>query len=302
LRIYLTGAGGFIGSYIVRALLGAGHTVRCLLRNTSAAALPDDPRVERVTGDVTRPDSLRKTMTGCEAVIHLVGIIDEKPSKGITFGAIHDSGTRNVVEEARGEGIRTFILMSANGADANANSGYQRTKWAAEQHVCKAGFDHWTIFRPSIVFGDPGPNNVEFASRLLKQLIRPFPVLPVFGDGMYRLQPVAVEDVASAFVQALTNPGAAGKIYCVGGPDKIAYRDVLDVIARGAGLAPRPKLPQPLWMIRAVVKAAGGILPISSDQLEMLVGGNVCDNGRFTRDFDVSGRRFTADSLSYLRR
>lgn len=302
MRIYLTGAGGFIGSYIVRALLGAGHTVRCLLRNTSAAALPDDPRVERVTGDVTRPDSLRKTMTGCEAVIHLVGIIDEKPSKGITFGAIHDSGTRNVVEEARGEGIRTFILMSANGADANANSGYQRTKWAAEQHVCKAGFDYWTIFRPSIVFGDPGPSNVEFASRLLKQLIRPFPVLPVFGDGMYRLQPVAVEDVASAFVQALTNPGAAGKIYCVGGPDKIAYRDVLDVIARGAGLAPRPKLPQPLWMIRAVVKAAGGILPISSDQLEMLVGGNVCDNGRFTRDFDVSGRRFTADSLSYLRR
>lgn len=302
MRIYLTGAGGFIGSYIVRALLGAGHTVRCLLRNTSAAALPDDPRVERVAGDVTRPDSFRKTMTGCEAVIHLVGIIDEKPSKGITFGAIHDSGTRNVVEEARGEGIRTFILMSANGADANANSGYQRTKWAAEQHVCKAGFDHWTIFRPSIVFGDPGPNNVEFASRLLKQLIRPFPVLPVFGDGMYRLQPVAVEDVASAFVQALTNPGAAGKIYCVGGPDKIAYRDVLDVIARGAGLAPRPKLPQPLWMIRAVVKAAGGILPISSDQLEMLVGGNVCDNDRFTRDFDVSGRRFTAENLSYLRR
>ena len=301
MRIYLTGATGFIGSYVIRALLAAGHVVRCLLRDTSTTLVPDDPRVERAEGDVTRPDSLRGTMHGCEAVIHLVGIIDEKPSKGVTFEAIHSEGTRHVVEEARREGIRTFLHMSANGADPDARSGYQRTKWAAEQHVRGGGFGHWTIFRPSIIFGDPGPDRVEFASRLLKQLIRPFPLLPVFGDGMYRLQPVSVEDVASAFVQALERPSTAGKVYCVGGPDELTYRDVLDVIAEGAGLTPRPKLPQPLWLIRPVVKAAGSVLPISSDQLEMLIGGNVCADDSFARDFDVSGRRFTPKNLSYLR-
>ncbi len=303
MRVFVTGASGFIGARVLSELVRQGHQARCLLRNTAVPLPVEGPAVERVRGDVTDPSALRGSMRGCDAVIHLVGILDESPRRGITFDAVHDAGTRNVVEEARAEQIPTFIHMSANGASPDGTSAYQRSKWAGEQHVIDAGFDHWTIFRPSIVFGDPGADRTEFASRLLQQLVRPFPVLPLFGDGSFQIQPISVDDVAAAFVQALTNSSSAGKIYCAAGETPVAYRDALDIIAQGAGLKPRPKLPHPIWLLRPAIKLAAptGLLPISSDQFEMLISGNTCDAAGFHADFDLSLVPFTPETLSYLR-
>lgn len=303
MRVFLTGGSGFIGARVLEELLAEGHTVRCLLRDPFVRLPIDDPSVERVRGDVTDSRSLRGSMRGCDAVIHLVGILDEKPRRGITFEAVHDVGTRNVVNEALEEGISTFIHMSANGAAQNANSAYQTTKWAAEQHVERAGFNHWTIFRPSIIFGDPGDDRTEFATRLLRQLVRPFPILPVFGDGSYQIQPISVEDVARAFVASLSMPETNRRKYCVAGRVRVTYRNALDIIAYGAGLKPRPKLPQPIGLVRAVVQMAEptGLLPISSAQFEMLIAGNTCDETAFTADFKPTGPQFNAESLSYLR-
>lgn len=302
MRVLLTGASGFVGSYILKALVGAGYSVRCLLRDTAAPLAVDS--VERVRGDVLDPASLRGTMRGCDAVIHLVGILDERPKQGVTFEAVHDAGTRTIVQEARQEGIETFIHMSANGAAADGRSAYQRSKWAGEQHVRDAGFRHWTIFRPSIIFGETAPGQTEFATRLLRQLIRPFPVLPLFGDGSFEIQPVAVEDVASAFAQSLSKHEAAGKTYCAAGQATIAYRDALDIIAQGAGLRRRPKVPQPVWLLRPVIRAASplGLLPVSPDQFEMLISGNTCDASGFRADFHLGYRAFTSGNLAYLRR
>lgn len=298
MHVYLTGATGFIGSYVLQALVRHGHTVRCLLRDPDAPLDAEGDGVDVVKGDVLRPSSLTGSMRGCDAVIHLVGIIEEKPSRGITYDAVHEGGTRHVVDEARVTGIDRFIHMSANGARPDGVSGYQSSKWAAEEHVRQAGFRHWTIFRPSLVFGDPGPDRPEFASRMARQLIEPFPVLPVFGDGTFPVQPISVEEVAEAFVQALADPAADQRTYCVAGKDTFTYREVLDVIARGLGIDPKPKLPQPLWLVRPLVRT--GLLPISSDQFEMLVEGNTCDPTAFYRDFDVTYRPFTPENLSYL--
>ncbi len=302
MHVFVTGASGFIGAYILRALIARGHTARCLLRDPSVA-LPTTDGVEKVKGDITSPKSLTGLMRGCDAVIHLVGIIDEKPSRGVTFEAIHYAGTKNVVNEARDSGIGRYVQMSANGARPDGVSDYQTTKWKAEQYVERAGFDHWCILRPALVFGKPGPGDEEFASRLAKTLIKPFPVLPVFGDGKYAMQPVSVEEVAAAFVQALALEKANGKIYCVAGKEKVPYTDILDRITRGMGLEPKPKLPQPIWLVRPLVHTVGkiGLLPISPDQFEMLIEGNTCDETAFYRDFDVTFKPFTPENLSYLR-
>lgn len=303
MHVFLTGATGFVGSYILRTLVDEGHTVRCLLRDPSAPLPVEDEAVERVRGDVTDPGSLTGLTRGCDAVIHLVGIIDEKPSKGVTFEKIHVAGTRNVVGEALDGGVPRFIHMSANGAAPDGVSAYQTTKWQAEQIVKDAGFDHWTLFRPAIIFGDPGPDNPEFATRLAQTLIKPFPILPVFGDGNYELQPISVEEVATAFVQALTREAAHGQVYCAAGKERYPYTEVLDRITRGAGLEPKPKLPQPVWLVRPVVHTIGkiGLLPISPDQFEMLLEGNTCDSSAFYRDFDVTFKAFTPENLAYLR-
>lgn len=303
MTIYLTGANGFIGSYVLRALVAAGHTVRCVLRDPGVRLAVEGPQVEKVRGDVTRPDLLAGTARGCDAVIHLVGILDEVPSKGVTFERVHYEGTRNVVHAATSNGIERFVHMSANGARPDGVSAYQTTKWKAEEHVRNAAFRHWTIFRPSLVFGDPGPEHPEFATDLARKLVRPFPVLPVFGDGRFRLQPVSVEEVAAAFVQALTSEAASGKTYCVAGKEAYPYTEILDRIALGLGLKPRPRLPQPLWLVRPVIRSVGrlGVLPITPDQFEMLVEGNTCDSTAFYRDFDVAYKPFTPENLAYLR-
>ena len=118
------------------------------------------------------------------------------------------------------------------------------------------------------------------------------------------MQPVAVEAVAAAFVQALTNEQAAGKTYCVAGRTVYPYTEILDVIARGLGLAPKPKIPQPLWLARPAIHTIGrlGLLPITPDQFEMLVEGNTCDSTAFWNDFDLPDRPFTPENLAYLRR
>ncbi|MEX0747262.1 MAG: NAD-dependent epimerase/dehydratase family protein, partial [Rhodothermales bacterium] len=248
--------------------------------------------------------SLKGTMAGCDAVIHLVGIIDEKPSKGVTFDSVHFEGTRAVVDEARRAGIERFVQMSANGARPNGVSSYQTSKWKAEEYVRKAAFQHWTVLRPSTIFGDPGEGNPEFAVQLARQLVKPFPILPVFGRGDFKMQPVSVGEVAAAFVQSLTRDSASGKSYCVAGKEEITFVDLLDRITEAVGHARKPKLPQPLWLVRPAVKMLGriGLLPITSDQLEMLVEGNTCDSTAFYRDFDVVFKPFIPENLQYIRR
>lgn len=303
MTIFLTGANGFIGSYLLRALVDAGHRVRCLLRDPHVRLSVEGPEVDKVQGDVLRPESLADAVQGCDAVIHLVGIIDEDPARGLTFEAVHYEGTKHVVAAAAAAGVERFLHMSANGARPDGVSGYQTSKWKAEEHVRNAAFRHWTIFRPSLVFGDPGPDHPEFATRLAKTLVRPFPVLPVFGDGQYRLQPISIEEVVAAFVQALAKAETAGKTYCVAGKEAFTYNEVLDRIALGLGLAPKPKVKQPLWLVRPVIRSVGrlGVLPISLDQFEMLIEGNTCDSTAFYRDFDVTFKPFTPENLAYLK-
>lgn len=304
MTVYLTGATGFVGSYVLRELIAKGHATRCLVRGKPRALDVESAAVEQVQGDVLKPASLRGTMDGCEAVIHLVGIIEEKSSKGVTFERVHFDGTKAVVDEARRSGIPRFIHMSANGARADGVSPYQTSKWKAEEYVRGAGFEHWTVFRPTIVFGDPGTRHPEFATKLARTLVKPFPVLPVFGDGTFEMQPVSVEETAAAFVQALETEAASGRTYCVGGRERITFNELLDRVTDAVGHARKRKIPQPLKIVRPFVRAVGrtGLLPITRDQLEMLVEGNTCDSSALYRDFDLVPKAFSPENLLYLKR
>ena len=302
MRVFLTGATGYVGSYVLRALLRHDHTPRCLVRGSADALAVQDDAIEPVRGDVTDPASLDGCLEGCDAVIHLVGILEERPSQGVTYERIHIEGTHHVVSAARAAGIDRFVHMSANGARPEGGTAYQRTKWRAEQAVTDAGFDHWTIVRPSLLFGEPDPGRPEFASQVFRDLVRPFPILPVFGDGTYELQPIHVTTVAAAFVQALGVDAAHGRTYVAAGPNRLPYVEVLDRLARGGGLAPKPKVYVPMPLARLGVYTAGrvGLLPISPAQFEMLVEGNTGDETPFFTDFDLSSRPFIPDNLTYL--
>lgn len=300
-RVLVTGGTGFVGRYVTEALLNNGCNVRLITRHPERDR-STDTRVEWIPGDIKDPDSLVAAAADCDAIVHLVGIIEEVRSSGITFDAMHVKGTQHVVDAAEKAGVRTFVHMSANGASETGRTAYQQTKWMAEQIVKNGDFDKWTIFRPSLIFGKPYPGLVEFATRVRDTLIKPFPIWPVPGKGDYRLQPIAVQEVAAAFARAVTHPPEINATFCAGGPEQISYLEILDLIADASGEKIRTKLFQPIWGMRPVVSllAPTGLLPITPAQLELLVGGNTCNDSSFADTFGPVSTHFNKDSLSYL--
>src|SRR5438105_8238495 len=224
-RVFVTGATGFVGRAVIQALRAEGHVVRCLVRRGSETDLHGCAAIERVEGDILGPvATLQAEISGCDTVVHLVGIIREHKSRGITFNKSHHVGTRNVLVAASAAGARRFLHMSALGTRAGARSRYHQTKWAAEEAVRASGLA-WTIFRPSVIYG----HGDGFLS-LLTRMVRRLPVVPVIGDGRQRLQPVPVEHVAAGFARAVTVETSVKQAYTVTGPDAVSMVEMLTMI------------------------------------------------------------------------
>ncbi|MBI3016298.1 MAG: complex I NDUFA9 subunit family protein [Candidatus Tectomicrobia bacterium] len=277
-RIFVTGGTGFVGQEILRELHRQGYGLRCLVRPGSEGKLPLREGVEIIHGDLREPASLENAATGCEAVIHLVGIIREYPRQGITFKNLHVEATRQALKIARTARVSRYLHMSALGVREGAVSAYHRTKWEAEEIVRASGLT-FTIFRPSVIVGPEG----EFMT-MISRLVRCAPVVPVIGDGRYRLQPVALETVARGFVTALRSPAAKDKTFEVAGPDPVTYNEFLDLVGKCLGKKVR-RLHQPLWLMRPLVAALEKVpfFPLTSNQLTMLLEDNTTDPDPFYR-------------------
>jgi NADH dehydrogenase len=293
MKIFLAGGTGFIGGHVCAALLQKGHEIR-LLTHRKGDARKDG--VEQVEGDVTRPETFADMVNGCDATINLVGIIREFPGRGVTFEQLHVAATRNVVAAARGAGVPRHLQMSALGARPGAVSAYHRSKFRAEEDVRNSGLD-WTIFRPSIVFGPK-----DAFVNMLAGYIRSYPAVPVIGDGRYRMQPIAADDVARCFTMALEMPETAGRTYELCGPDRLPYNDMLDTIGRVLGKRQVTKIFNPLLLMKAIVPLLQGFsfFPVTMDQIVMLTEENICD-GIWRETFRFEPERFEPGIARYLR-
>ena len=293
MRIFLAGGTGFVGGHVRKALLARGHSLRLLVHKRSGGS---EPGVEEVEGDATLLPSFVSAASGFDAVINLIGIIREFPGRGVTFERLHVQATRNMVSAARSTGVRRYLQMSALGTRAGASTGYFMSKFVAEEEVRGSGLDY-TIFRPSIIYG---PQD-DFVNKLA-DLMRGLPVMPVIGDGEYPLQPISADDVARCFADALEKPATIGSTFELCGPDRMSYNELLDIIARVIGKKSALKLKNPLALMRLVVPVLQRLpfFPITSDQIEMLVGSTVCD-GAWRKSFDFQPARFEDGIRSYLK-
>jgi NADH dehydrogenase len=292
MKVFVTGGTGFVGRETIKQLLSARHEVRALVREGSESKLPDAEQVELFYGDVTDGSTLSGALADCDGVIHLVGIIREFPDRGITFKKAHVESTQNIIMACREENVTRYLHMSSNGTNEHGKTAYHRTKWEAEEHVRQSGLD-WTIFRPSLIFGPGG----EFVN-MLAEIIKKAPVVPVLGDGQYRMQPIAVKDVATSFVKALSMPESVGETYQLGGGQSYTYDEILDLTAQALGKDKAKKIHQPLFMIKPMIKALQGFeqFPITLDQLKMLIEGNVCDPQPWAEAFNINPQTY-ADGI-----
>jgi len=283
-RVFVTGATGFVGRAVIQALRAEGHVVRCLVRRGSEADLHGFEAIERVEGDILGPPgSLEAGMAGCDTVIHLVGIIREHKSRGITFDRLHRVGTNNVLAAAAAAGVRRYLHMSALGTRAGARSRYHQTKWAAEEAVRTSGLA-WTIFRPSVIYG----HGDGFLS-LLAGMVRRLHVMPVIGDGRQRLQPVPIEHVAAGFARAVRAEASVKQTYAVTGADAVSMIELLQLI--GAAMHRRIRIVRvPLGLIRPIAKGLHRMptFPVTPDQLLMLEEDSTADPGPFYSVFGLT--------------
>lgn len=293
MKIFLTGATGFVGWHLLKRLLQEGHEVRCLCRSGQGAGKLVQAGAKPVPGDILEPPTLPEGMKGCDAVIHLVGIIREVGEA--TFEKVHCEGTRNVIDAAQKSGIRRFVHMSALGARPNARSRYHRTKYRAEEFLKDLEF---TILRPSVIFG-PGDGFVN----LVADWVRKSPVVPLPGGGRNRLHPVSVYDVAEIFVRALTDARSVGKVFELGGPEILEYREIVGKVMRALGKS-RRMVSIPLALMKVPVIVMDSLLPalapITRDQLLMLEEDNVCDMRPTLKTFPISLRKFGEGIREYL--
>lgn len=302
MKVFVTGGTGFVGRNVMRALRDAGHLVTPLTRPGSEKKLPFIEGADVAFGDALDPaPELAAMMKKHDAVVHLVGIIREIPSRGITFEKLHYEATRNVVEAAKTARVPRIVHMSANGAAEDGVSAYQTTKWRAEREVQNSGLD-WTVFRPSVIFGDSG-GMPEFTSQLAG-VIGKAPVTPVFGDGKFRMDPVAVEDVAACFAASLETPGTSERVFHLGGGAPRTFDEIVQEIGKALGKVRTKTVHVPFWLARPVAAALGrfSAFPVTVDQLDMLRQGNTCPEHDWINVFDTTPIPFTYKNMGYLRR
>jgi len=267
-----------VGQELVYRLTRAGHELRVLTRASSHAIdLMPLPSVELAVGDVYNPDFLRRSIDGCDAVINLVGILNERGFGGAGFRRAHVEFTAALLRAIAQARVPRLLHMSALNADAErGRSHYLRTKGQAEQLVRAASGLEWTIFRPSVIFGAQDSLTVRFASLLRLSA----GLLPLARPGA-RFAPIYVGDVATAFMRALGLRASFGASYELCGPEVLTLNEIVRLTAQAAQL-PCHVLPLPdavAWLQGALMQLVPG-KPFSLDNYHSLLTDSVCrDHG-----------------------
>ncbi|HSC90014.1 MAG TPA: NAD(P)H-binding protein [Gaiellaceae bacterium] len=264
--VLVTGAAGFVGSHLVRALRAHGRPVRALVRDARRAEGLEGAEV--VEGDVTRPETLRDAFAGVDAVVHLVAILQGRPED---FDRVIAGGTRHAVDAARGAGVRRFVYVSALGLNehSRATIPYFRGKADAEEAVAASGLEH-VILRPSFVTSPDGG-----AFPLFVRLARLTPVTPIVGSGTQRIQPIWIDDETEIIVRALDEPAAADRTIDVAGPDAVDWNELWRRLKRALGIR-RPSVHVPMALMRAQAPLLERLPkpPVTRNELLMLEGGD----------------------------
>jgi len=279
--ICVLGGTGFIGRALVARLGAEGRAVKVLTRDrTGNRELLVMPTVRIVRADVHDRATLEREFRGCDAVINLVGILNERRlgHGDKEFLRAHTELPMKVVAACKAAGVRRYLHMSGLKADAvRGPSNYLKTKGQAEDHIrreCAAGGPEFVIFQPSVVFGPRDEFINKFAS-----VLRLVPGIFPLACADARFAPVYVGDVVEAFARCIDRRDAAGRTYQLCGPEVVTLGDIVSSTARSLGIR-RWILPLPRFVARiqaAVMDFVPG-KPFSTDNFLSATVDSVCDH------------------------
>jgi uncharacterized protein YbjT (DUF2867 family) len=299
--ITIFGGSGFLGRHVVRALARQEYRIRVAVRRPDLAGhlqpLGRVGQIHAVRANVRHRASVAAAVRGSDVVINLVGILFESGRQ--RFETVQAFGAESVALAAAAENA-SMIHVSAIGADEHSRSAYARSKAEGERLVL-AATPEATIFRPSVVFG---PND-DFFNRFAA-LARMAPALPLVGGGTTRFQPVYAGDVAEAIAKAVAGQAGAGKVYELGGPEVMTFKEILQYVLATIGRR-RLLVPIPFWVAK-LEAFFFEFMPkplLTRDQVELLRSDNVVSEaaraeGRTLEGLGIVPRSVEAIVPSYL--
>lgn len=275
-RICITGGSGFVGSALAKELAGRGYAVRVPTHKlNSSHPLNAIDAVELCEADVHNSDSLHTLFKDCDAVINLVGILNESGRAGHNFFDAHVALTKKIIRACEDNNIGRLLHMSALHANADHGpSDYLRTKGIAQNMVAAANRDGLATswFCPSVIFG-PGDSFFNRFAALLKIA----PVFPLACPDS-RFAPVYVGDVVNAFVYALQHDECIGEGYPLCGPDVYTLKELVEYTATTCGLKRYILgLNQPLSALQARLLGLLPGKPMSYDNYLSLTVDSICE-------------------------
>ena len=304
MKVALFGGTGFVGSYLLDCLISNDYLPQVLVRPGSKNKIRSDCNI--IHGDIADLNAVEKTINGSDVIIYNIGIIRDFPRSGIIFHDLHVKGLVKCMEIAEKLNVKRFILMSANGVKENGTM-YQHTKFLADELLQKSNLC-WTIFRPSLIFGDPRSDfRPEFCTQLKKDMLSlPFPA-PLFYEGLlplnagtFSMSPIHVENVAEFFVKAINRKESYNKVYDLGGVDEFSWKQIIHLIALASNKNTL-KMPAPIMLIKIIAFFLDEFswFPVTRDQLKMLMEGNIVKE-HFFNEFEIIPKYFDLNNLHYL--
>jgi nucleoside-diphosphate-sugar epimerase len=278
MKVLVTGATGFLGSHVVEVLKKEGIDFRCLARMDSNTNFLESLSAPISYGDLREKGSLKNALKDVDTVLHMAGVI--KSSSRKTYYDVNYLGTKSLVEACKKLGVRRFVHVSTQDIIFSLGD-YSISKMMGESIVRSSGLD-FTILRPTAIYGDGEGSLKELAC-----LIKTMPIVPIIGSGTNKFQPVYVDDVAKAVLKVLKARKTIGKIYSLGGSERISFNGMTDIIMREFGVK-KPKLHIPSMLAELLIRT----YELSTDNPSMTACGiklmgydKICDNSSAIKDF-----------------
>jgi dihydroflavonol-4-reductase len=259
MQVLVTGATGFTGGHLARALVGAGHSVRALVRPSNRARSLADAGVEIVHGELTESADVRAAARGCARIYHLAAAFRHVAHSDEHYWRVNVGGTLNVLAAAREHGCERLVHCSTGGVHGhiaeppadetyrfNPGDVYQRTKLEAELAAAAAAKEGLpvSIVRPGAIYGE---GDMRFLRLFQAIQHRRFAMV---GSGRTRLHMVYVDDMVHGLMLAGSHPDAAGQTFLIAGAEAATLNEIAATIADAMG-ARRPSLHVPVWPVYA---------------------------------------------------
>ncbi len=304
--ILITGGSGFLGRHLVEQLRDSGNTLRVLARGPTR--WDNDPGVEVVRGDVTRPEDVMRAAEGVSAIYHLAGIVSRRPEDAPRLYRTHIEGTRNVCEAARLGGIKVAVVSSSGTIAVSStpvvhreDSGYKYDvvqEWPyylSKIFAEKLALDYYARYGLPLVVVNPslllGPGDDRRSSTGDVALFLQGQILALPGGG---LNFVDARDASRGVIQAMQH-GRPGERYLLGGVNW-TFEALIRSVARLSGRRPpklKPSLAVSLWsarLLRKLFPLAGKSFDLDDASIKMSALFWYCDSTKARRELGFETR------------